>query len=37
LACAGHPVPAIVLAVLAAGDRLALHLLGTSTAGTPMM
>jgi hypothetical protein len=36
LAATGHPVLAIVLAVLAAGNRLALHLLGTSTAGTPI-
>ena len=36
LAATGHPVPAIVLAVLAGANRVALHLLGTSTAGTPI-
>jgi hypothetical protein len=35
LAATGHPVLAVVLAVLAAANRLALHLLRTSTAGTP--
>jgi hypothetical protein len=36
LAATGHPVLAVVLAVLAAANRLALHLLHTSTAGTPI-
>ena len=35
LAATGHPLLAVVLAVLAAANRLALHLLHTSTAGTP--
>ena len=35
LAATGHPVMAVALAVLAAANRLALHLLGTTTAGTP--
>jgi hypothetical protein len=33
LAVTGHPILAVVLAVLAAGNRLALHLLDTSTGG----
>jgi hypothetical protein len=35
LAATGHPVLAAALAILAAANRLALHLLGTTTAGTP--
>ncbi len=35
LAATGHPVLAILLAVLAAANRVALHLLRTTTAGTP--
>jgi hypothetical protein len=34
LAATGHPVLAVALAVLAAANRLALHLLRTTTAGT---
>lgn len=30
-----HPVPAALLAILAALNRLALHLLGTTTGGQP--
>jgi hypothetical protein len=36
LAATDHPVLALLLAVLAAANRLALHLLRTSTAGTPV-
>ncbi len=36
LAATGHPVLAVTLAVLAAANRVALHLLRTSTAGTPV-
>jgi hypothetical protein len=36
LAVTGHPVLAATLAVLAAANRVALHLLRTSTAGTPI-
>ncbi|MET8150932.1 YrdB family protein [Actinoplanes sp. NPDC049668] len=35
LAVTGHPVLAALLAVLAALNRLALHLLGTTTGGQP--
>ncbi len=35
LAATGHPVLAATLAVLAAVNRLALHLLHTTTAGSP--
>ncbi len=35
LAATGHPALAILLAVLAAANRVALHLLRTTTAGTP--
>jgi hypothetical protein len=34
LAVTGHPVLAAVLAILAAANRLALHLLGTTTGGS---
>lgn len=35
LVVTGHPLPAVALAVLAAANRLALHLLGTTTGGQP--
>jgi hypothetical protein len=35
LALTGHPLSAALLAVLAAGNRWALHALNTTTAGTP--
>jgi hypothetical protein len=35
LAVTGHPVLAALLAILAAANRFALHLLGTTTGGEP--